>query len=339
MTIEPDLPVRLQEVTPAAMQAALDAHGLGNLTAMRAPVGGSFGQVLLVSTTAGEWVFKGAPLVPEQFAAERFFTDLLHERTDVPVPWPYLHDRSRDVFPWDFALMPRMPGTDLGDTSEWTAMSLDDQRSIASDMGRRLVDVGAVTHGAFGTYDGASDAIVPTRDSYGAMVATECRGVLDRSLGEMPQHWPAADREWVESVISGVEAAFAPITTPRLTMQDFKDQNMVAQRTGTEWRISGLFDLGGLHFGDPAMGLSRQIAQFSLRPHTDTLVRAFIGSALDAGLDATNLPDRLRSFMLLERLAIWEWALREGREGIVGDGRSFQAWASPVIDAGLNALH
>jgi len=106
---------RLGTIAARDMQRVFDRHDLGRLTAMRPAVGGSFRQVLELESTSGKWIFKGAPLVPEQYYAESFYTALLHERTALPVPWPWIHDTSCSVFAWDFGLMPRLPGSDLGD--------------------------------------------------------------------------------------------------------------------------------------------------------------------------------------------------------------------------------
>jgi len=70
---------------------------------------GLFGQDVFVTTTAGEFVLRGAPYWVKgiddtqfrqedrwQFTKERFFAQQLHERTNAPVPWPMHHDPTSD---------------------------------------------------------------------------------------------------------------------------------------------------------------------------------------------------------------------------------------------------
>src|SRR5208282_84586 len=87
----------------------------------------------------GEFVFRGAPHGPPQFPTERFFTRLLHERTSVPVPWPYRIDDSCDFFPWSYAIMPRMPGLQVTDRKVRRDLTGAELRAIARAMAYNLV--------------------------------------------------------------------------------------------------------------------------------------------------------------------------------------------------------
>src|SRR5262245_23862396 len=106
---------RLGRIRAAQFQAALDRFGLGRFVRAEPDRFGNFGQVLFLTSSNGEYVLRGAPHEPLQFEEQRFFVRLLHERTAVPVAWPYLVDPGIDVFGWSYVIMPRLPGLPLVD--------------------------------------------------------------------------------------------------------------------------------------------------------------------------------------------------------------------------------
>ncbi len=329
---------RLGTITSSDMQRVIDQYRLCQITDMQPAVGGSFRQVLALESTDGQWIFKGAPLVPEQFHAEHFYTSLLHERTELPVPWPYFHDTSCSVFDWDFALMPRLEGEDLGDQTVWAGLSLEEKHDLAVDMGKTLASVAAVTAAEPATYNFAADDIRPFSEGYASGMLTEIRELIRRTKGAFPDSMPKSDVAWIDQAIAELLQHTTAYSHPSMTMQDFKDQNMVGIRTEAGWRVSGLFDLGGLHFGDPAMGFCRQLAQFQTREGGDVLSRSFVESAIDHGMDASHLVQRVMGFAILERLSIWEWAKREGRSQIIGEASTFREWSEPVLRLSLKSM-
>jgi hypothetical protein len=64
---------RLGPLTRAQLQAALDWFDLGRLIDVRATTSGLFGQNVFLTAESGEWVLRGAPHWPWQFAKERFY--------------------------------------------------------------------------------------------------------------------------------------------------------------------------------------------------------------------------------------------------------------------------
>ena len=108
---------RLGTIGDAQFRAALERLGLGEFVRAEPVAGGLFGQNVFVTSTAGEYVLRGAPHYDWQLPAERFFARLLHEHTRAPTPWPYLIDPADDFFGWSFAVMPRMPGLQLSDAT------------------------------------------------------------------------------------------------------------------------------------------------------------------------------------------------------------------------------
>src|SRR5215216_5853473 len=101
---------RLGVLTPHQFQAALARFELGDFVEATPVSGGLFGQNVFVTSTQGHYVLRGMPHYPWQFPKERFGAALLHERTQVPVAYPYLLDASTDIFGWSYLLMPRLQG-------------------------------------------------------------------------------------------------------------------------------------------------------------------------------------------------------------------------------------
>lgn len=84
---------RLGVISDEQLQAALDRVGLGRLLSAEPATGGLFGQNIMLTTSEGEFVFRGAPHWDAegnddwQFQKERLFSELVHERgTGPPVP-------------------------------------------------------------------------------------------------------------------------------------------------------------------------------------------------------------------------------------------------------------
>ena len=93
---------RLGMIADHQFQAALNRFQLGSFLHAEAIPFGNFGQNVFVSSTTGDYVLRGNPHFWWQFPTERFFARQIHERTQVPVPWPYLIDATSDIFEWSF---------------------------------------------------------------------------------------------------------------------------------------------------------------------------------------------------------------------------------------------
>ncbi len=82
---------RLGCIAPDQFQKALERFGLGNFVKAEPIPFGLFGQNVFLTSTTGEYVLRGAPHSSWQFPTECFFTQLLHQHTQAPVPYPYLY--------------------------------------------------------------------------------------------------------------------------------------------------------------------------------------------------------------------------------------------------------
>src|SRR5947208_2818799 len=104
---------RLGAISDDQFQAALDHFELGTFIKAEPIPFGLFGQNVFVTSTTGAYVLRGSPHFSWQFPTEQFYIQQLRERTQVPVPWPYLIDLAQDIFGWSYVLMPRLAGLQL----------------------------------------------------------------------------------------------------------------------------------------------------------------------------------------------------------------------------------
>jgi aminoglycoside phosphotransferase (APT) family kinase protein len=152
---------RLGSLSERQFQAALDRFQLGRLISAEPVRFGNMGQHVFLTSTQGNVVLRGAPLDAAQFACERWFMQQLHEYISVPVPWPYLRDRRRDIFGWDYILMPRLPGRSLADQQAKQGLPQEARQSIARALGETLAELHRLTWPCVGDYDLARDDIKP----------------------------------------------------------------------------------------------------------------------------------------------------------------------------------
>src|SRR6266496_1680075 len=99
---------RLGNLSDDQLQAALDRFSLGRFVRAEPIPFGLFGQNLFLTSTTGDYVLRGVPHYDWQFPTEQFFAEQLHQKTRVPVPYPYRLESATDIFGSAFILMPRM---------------------------------------------------------------------------------------------------------------------------------------------------------------------------------------------------------------------------------------
>jgi hygromycin-B 7''-O-kinase len=168
---------RLGALSEEQIRAALDRFDLGAAAhAERIPFG-NCGKNVFVTSTIGELVLRGPRRYPSQFPEVRLSARLLHERTSVPVPWPYLLDPSEDNFGWSYVLMPRMPGLQLTDPLAWDQPSAGDGHGIAEAIRETLAGLHTLTWPCTGEYDQATDTLQRLNAGHGEWVVSRIRVV------------------------------------------------------------------------------------------------------------------------------------------------------------------
>ena len=322
---------RLGEIPGANFQAALDRFGLGQFLSAEPVRFGNFGQNVFITSTSGVFVFRGAPHDDVQFPKERFFAEHLHNRTRTPVPWPYRIDDSLTIFKWPYVIMPRMPGAQLADSEITNSLGQDDWLSLASAMGELVAEMQKLTWPFCGEYDGAKGTVVPLNEPY----ADWFFGKMRWFLGECRKYprTTGADIRWVEQLLQQSRNALEVPFQPNFVMQDLNISNLTAEKSGTHWKITGVFDLAQSFFGNGEQDLAG-LATLLGRPE---LMRAYFASYLAHHHPHPGFEDRLKVYMLLQRLTAWYWGNETRKSWLPKDG-CFRDWAEQDTECVKTAL-
>jgi len=245
---------------------------------------------------------RGVPHYPWQFREEKVFADLLHDKTRVPVPYPYLLETDTTILGWEFVIMPRMKGINLSDDLDEADLSEEDRIGIAEAQGIVLRKAQKLTNTFCGKYNFEVDKILPYETDW----AVEYKKQILDMLVEVSSHnlqTPDSDLQWAGEVI---EKACSEVKsfTPTFYMQDFKPGNMVVEEVNGKWQVSGLFDLMESSFGHPEADISRMCSVY-LGKGGDDLAYAFI-NAYSPG-DVEGFVKRFPLFMLHDRSIIWKY--------------------------------
>jgi aminoglycoside phosphotransferase (APT) family kinase protein len=332
-------------LSPDQFQAALNRFSLGNFLHAEPIPFGLFGQNVFLTSSDGEFVLRGRPHFPWQFSTEQFFARQLHERTEVPVPWPYLVDPLEDIFGWSYVIMPRMQGLQLTDPEVIGKLGEEDRRGIARAMGENLALQQELTWPFAGRYDTLSGNIQPfdlqqelawpfpvqqhTKEyptvTYSGRIVAQIRQYLASSC-RYNDHTTLSDIEWVEELLALAGSAPDDAFQPCFVMEDYKEQNVVMECVNASWRVSGVFDLMEAHFGDGEADLSRTVAMYL--DENPLLAQEFIQAYIRRKSPRPGFAERFPVYMLHDRLIIWEYFQRIGHVFWEED-LSFQDWASP----------
>jgi aminoglycoside phosphotransferase (APT) family kinase protein len=228
------------------------------------------------------------------------------------VPWPFYIDSDESLFGWPYQLTPWMPGVQGRNATN------------AAALGRAAAELRAVRFDSFGDWLPATDAIQPFAGD-----ATEWRAMrTDQSIEAVargPRPLVDRDRAFVHSLLTDELDV-----VPSYVHHDLKIDNCVF----ADDEVSGVFDLGEGVIGDPIENLARSM--WDLARFDVSLAVTFLHSyELAAGIEVPRT--RLRSYVLLDLLVIWEFAVRQTPPW-VPDG-TFEAWATSFIAPVDLALH
>lgn len=301
---------RLGNISDKQLQKALERFSLGKLVKAEPISQGLFGQNLFLTSDKGEFVLRGIPHYSWQFKNEKFFADILHQKTSTPVPWPYLIDENKDIFGWDFCLMPRLKGKQLldSDLSDFTEQEL---QGIAKAQGETLFEAQKLTWKYCGKYDEKIDSIKPFNEKFFDWLKTGILNWLEKSV-EFNNRTTRRDLEWVKSIFQEASPYLSEDFTPCFVMQDYKPGNMVVDEVEGVYKVTGLFDLMESYFGHGEADLSRLFAVYIDFGRKD-LANTFVNSYQGQRSEVNGLKERFPVFMIHDRAIIWEWAQRSGR--------------------------
>ena len=321
---------RLGVLADQQFQTALARWGLGDFVRAEPVTGGLFGQNVFVTSTTGTWVLRGVPHYDWQFPAEQFVCDLLHMRTQTPVPWPYLIDPCDDIFGWSYALMPRMPGLQPADPAVAHRLAPTDRLGMAQAMAENLACMQELTWPISGGFDLTAGTITPYPGSWADWVVTDMHRWLD--LARLHSNRTSdADIQWVDALLHAARQALDEPFQPCFVMHDYKEQNATFERTGVGWRVSGIFDLMESFFGDGEIDLVRQMVQYM--EEDAALAQAFVRRYLELRPARRGFRERLRIYLLWDRLVVWEYFQRPGRATPWQPELTLRAWLEPILEA------
>jgi len=318
---------RLGVLTGDQFQAALARFGLGELLAASPAPGGLFGQNVFLTSSLGEYVLRGAPHYDGQFEKERYFCRAIHERSQARAPWPFLIEKSPEIFGWSYAVMPLLPGVHLSDREVQRSLTPEDRVGLARAMGAYLAIIQQATWDAPGEYAHDRDDLVPLSTTYAEWFVARTNAWL-AACRAASGATADADVAWVESVVASAREALAVPFVPVLVHTDYAEGNVVAERDGDGWTIGGVFDLGEAYAGDGEYDLARLACWYG-RMGDDPL-RAFCGAYAATRPPRAGFAERLALYIVTDRLILWEYGQRN--RVWFTPGMAFRAWAERFVE-------
>lgn len=321
---------RLGDISPDQFQAALERLGLGDFVRAETVSSGLFGQNVFVTSTKGRFVLRGAPHYPWQFPTEQFFVEQMHQQTQVPVPYPYILERSDDVFGWSFAVMPRMEGVSLMGEAVTAELTAEDRLAIARAMAQTLLKMQALTWDHAGKYDPETGGVQPFEGGYRAWVVERIRTKMSES-SSYNDHTTDSDVRWAESIVAEAMPVFDSPYRPCVVHADFGEHNVVVQRAEGGWQVGGVFDWMTAHFGDGAADLSLSVTMYLERE--PALADTFVQAYLEHKPARSGFVELQQLYMLNLKLSFWEyWQREKGRLPQDKTGTlAFEQWAEPSV--------
>lgn len=326
---------RLGEITNEQFQRALDTFHLGKFVKAEPISQGLFGQNVYITSDKGEFVLRGKPHYDWQFPNEKLIAELLHEKTIVPVPYPYLLETSKEIFGWEFILMPKMKGKNLSDSLSEDWLSDDERIEIAKAQGSTLREAQKLTYAYCGKFDLATNSIKAYTPDWFTEFSRQILERLEKST-QYNDKTPQTDIEWVKELIEQAKASIEAFE-PCFYMQDYKPGNMVVDKINGKWQVTGLFDLMEASFGHPESDISRMFAVYTEKGRED-LAYAFVNTYLQGEVNTEKFVKRFPLFILHDRSIIWEWVQRTDRAWWNKDW-TFKDWVSNFLKFDHKKVH
>jgi len=297
---------RLGKLTSDQFQAALTKFGLGDFVKADSVSSGLFGQNVIITSTEGKFVLRGKPHYEWQFPKEKYGAELLHTFTKAPVPYPYLHDTSTDIFGWSYLIMPYMSGISPANEE----ISINERIDISYALGKNLAELHECKWAFPGQYDQLTNTIKPFDSGYKEWLIMNMEQMLTKindnsGICKNEALWV---REYVNKNVSVLQGSFQPC----FVMNDYSPGNVVVKKVNGEWIISGLFDLMEYYFGDGLADLVRLTAMYldNYKNKAPDLIRVFVEGYFSKVAKEENIIEKFKLFMLMDRLLVWEYGIR-----------------------------
>jgi hygromycin-B 7''-O-kinase len=325
----------LGSIADGQFSRCLGRLGLGSFRAARPTGMGVSGQTLFLSSSQGEWVFRGKPHFPGQFERERCFTDLLHSHTSAPVPWPYRVDSTSDIFGWPYVVMPVMPGRQFGSHELQQSLSPGDWQGVADACGTMLAELHRLEWPPWPEHPFPFPVTVATKDfdatTYAHWYLNQLHEAIALGSG-MPTVMAVADARWIQDIISENRHALEVPFRPCFLMEDFKDGNLTVDVVGGVWKVTGVFDYMFAQFGDGETDLSRSLSSFLGRD--PELARVFIAAYRRGKPLREGFRERYRIYLLKDRLSMLIYSRKQNFSWFPADKRARELF-EPMLSQDL----
>lgn len=321
---------RLGRISPEQFQAALTHFDLGEYVKAESIPFGLFGQNVFLTSTQGEFVLRGLPHYPWQFPTEQFIVNQLYERTQAPVPYPYLLEMSEAIFGWSFVIMPRLPGLQLQDKAVVSKLTVSDRVATARALARMLVEVQNLTWEYAGKYDVEHNTVQSFEKHYRDW-RIDCIREKVSAAQSYNEHTTLSDVKWIERVIARAEPVLHVPYTPCVVLGDYGEHNTIFMETEGEWHVTGVFDLMTAHFGDGQADLSLPVTDYLKQ--NESFADTFVAEYLRSKPIGPGFVKHQQVYMLDLKLSFWRY-WQEHNGGMPGEEKSltFEEWAKPSIE-------
>jgi aminoglycoside phosphotransferase (APT) family kinase protein len=218
--------------------AIWQAYGLGPVETIAVPRRGCSNACFLVNDNRVVR-FQVTELPLHKFRTEKCAYDLLRGG-ELPVPELLALDESRELVPYAFVVMTRLPGETVYDS--WTGLDGRTREQLAFEAGRYQALLHQRTLPAFGSLGRLAEGGFPTWTAYlEDYVARHSRQARDEDLLD------ATTTTRVEQLLARFQRLMAAVTTGCLLHSDYHFENILQQ----EGRITGIIDFEWAMSGDP----------------------------------------------------------------------------------------
>lgn len=273
-------------------------------------------------------MLKGNPLYEGQFLEEKFYVESLNKLTNLPVATPYIIDERKDIFGWNYAIMPKLPGKHINDHDFINKINKEEEKQIAKLLANTLCELHQWKVEHFGEFDPKTQCIRPFDGTYKTWLHDRIRYWLEDA--KKYSIITSKDVEWVEKLLWMCEEAFDALSSPTFVMDDFKADNVLVQRSGENWMLGGIFDFTTGYFGDCVADLPRIVTMY-LDDAEEELARLFIREYFNHCEDKENFNARFKVHMLHQRVLDWGCAKATG--DVTWDDRlTFSEWVEKYTE-------
>lgn len=318
MSLEPrKYSERLGVIDADQLQAACDIFDLGTVTDAETPVGGLFGQNVILTTKEGRFVLRGNPFGHVQLTKERVVARFIHERSSLPAAWPYYVSDDTEIFGWTFALMPCLAGQ--SGTVLWDVHG-DDHVPLATATGEALARLHEASSAFFGPYDAQVDDFI-AMDDFRDWVLHRFENW--RTACHASNALSAEAERWIDDILDECAPALDVPFEPVLVHHDFRHGNLMFEDRGSAFEASGVFDLFEAYLADGEEDIVRMLWSVTNRAERSSFANAYVSARpLRDGAS-----ERLAIYAVADWLCIWEYGARHG--GF--ERTTFLDWAVPIV--------